>query len=105
MPLMDMRRLLIQMKRPVQNMHMFSETSVKALTIIIEYIHQDGRRGFAALFSDLVDRFLRAGPPVFQQSFRSTVPFGMAGFPIPLILTGDEVGIAFRVELLFNIRE
>ena len=70
MPFMHMRGRFVQMKRPVNDVHMLPEAFIEAVMIIIEHFQQNVRRGLAAFFPDLVDRFFRTGTLVSQQIIR-----------------------------------
>ena len=101
-PLMNVGRGFVQMKRPINDMDMGTEAAVKFLL----KFRDDAKERFwwNRLFhcSDLVERFFRAGLVIFQQVLHSTVALRVACFLIAGVLGLHMAAVMLVVEHPLN---
>ena len=80
MAFMDMRRTLIQMKCPIQNVNMGAEAPFKLLIKLLDNSAEGIRGNRLPHRADLVDTLLRAGLVVFQEVLYGPVAFRVTVF-------------------------
>ena len=102
MTLMDVRRSLIQMQRPVQNVNVFAETLMELIHKFCGDLKKFFGRSVALQRSKLIDAFFGAGFLAGEQIFGGAVSLGVPDFGVALILSFGEVGVMQFVVELFD---
>ena len=101
-PLMNVGRGFVQMKRPINDMDMGTEAAVKFLLKFCDNLKQHFRRDGLLHRADLVERFFRTGLVIFQQVLHSTVAFRVACFLIAGVLGLHMAAVMLVVEHPLN---
>ena len=99
---MDVRRSLIQMQRPVQNVNVFAETLMELIHKFCGDLKKFFGRSVALQRSKLIDAFFGAGFLAGKQIFGGAVSLGVPDFGVALILSFGEVGVMQFVVELFD---